>query len=463
VNVQLIRAGTDEHLWAESYNRKLDDIFAVEGEVAGAIADQLQAKLTGSEKQELAAKPTSKPEAYDAYLRGLGMYRKNDDPGLTSAENFLKQAVQLDPDFALAWALLSRVHAIRFFNGDEVTEARRAAARQAVDQAVRLQPDLAEVQLAQGYYQYWVERDYDAAGHRFADLSAKWPNNAEILEALGLILRRQGHWEEGGAYLDRAVALDPLSLSPRLNAIDVKIFTRDLPGAMKRVNEALDIWPDNAAFLADKALIHLVLGQFDQAESVVASLHPQPTDFAAILAIRNVAQARRSYSSAITQVKALLETNQAKSPNDFNSGFLHFTLADLQRLAGDTAEAAKNYTQARDEALRLLKDQPDNSALYDVLAFSQAGLGDREAAVKSMDKAASLVPLAKDALQGVIWETDRALLEARLGDRDRAIPDLEHLLKIPGYLNPEILRYSPDFDPIRDDPRFQKLCQEPGK
>src|SRR5437763_10630111 len=159
INVQLIRAATDEHLWAESYNRKLNDIFTVEGEVAGAIADQLNAKLRGAEKQVITAKLTSNPEASDAYLRGSALFRKSDDASMDTAQQFLEQAVRLDPGFATAWALLARLHAWQF-SGSDATDARRASARAALDTALRLQPDLAEVRLAQGYYQYWVEKDY---------------------------------------------------------------------------------------------------------------------------------------------------------------------------------------------------------------------------------------------------------------------------------------------------------------
>src|SRR5262249_7063545 len=210
INVQLIKAATDEHLWAESYNRKLDDIFEVEGEVATAIAEALNAKVTGNEREAITAKPTNNPEAYDAYLRGVALYRKGASPeGYRSAQQFLEQAVQLDPGFATAWALLARVDALQFFSGYDVTEARRSATRSALHAALRLQPRLAEVQLAQGYYQYWVERDYNAATRRFQELLGKWPNNSEILEALGLILRRQGRWDQSKTYLDRAIVLDP--------------------------------------------------------------------------------------------------------------------------------------------------------------------------------------------------------------------------------------------------------------
>ena len=222
INVQLIKAATDEHLWAESYDRKLDDIFEVEGEVATAIAEALNAKVTGNEREAITAKATNNPEAYDAYLRGVALYRKGASPeGYRSAQQFLEQAVRLDPRFATAWALLVRVDALQFFSGYDVTEAHRSATRSAFDAALRLQPDLAEVQLAQGYYQYWVERDYDAATRRFEQLLGKWPNNSEILEALGLIVRRQGHWDQSKTYLDRAIALDPLSPVVRQDAIQV--------------------------------------------------------------------------------------------------------------------------------------------------------------------------------------------------------------------------------------------------
>jgi len=458
VNVQLIRAATDEHIWAESYNRKLDDVFGVEGEVASAIADQLNAKLTGAEKQQLASKPTDNPQAYDAYLRGLALYRKSGMDSNQKAEPFLEQAVHLDPGFAISWALLARINASEFFNGDDASEKRRAATRAALDTAVRLQPDLAEVQLAQGYYQYYVERDYDGAAGRFKELVAKWPSNAEILEALGLILRRQGHWQDSTAYLDRAVALDPLSLSPRLNAAQLRSFTRDYPTALRDIDDALNISPDDVNFISFKALNYQVQGELDQAEAALADMHVQPTDGTGILAIVNQARLRRNYTAGIKQLEALLQLNQASAPDDFNSCFLNLSVGDLRRLSGDTSGANANYLRAREALLAMLKNQPNNSNAYDLLALVYAGLDDQEEAMKNIDRAVKLLPIAKDALQGAFWETDRARLQARFGDRDGAIPALASLLKIPGYLTPAFLRLDPDFDPLRNDPRFQKLA-----
>src|SRR5205814_9991610 len=190
INVQLINAATNAHVWADIYDRKLDDIFAVEGEVATAIGEALNAKVTGSEKQSITAKLTNNPQAYDAYLRGLALFRKSDDASIRNAQQFFEQAVQLDPNFATAWAGLAHVHALQYFtDGDAVS---RNAARTALDAALRLQPDLAEAQLAQAYCQSYAEGDYDAAAARFEHFLGKWPNNAGSLEPRGLSVSRYG-------------------------------------------------------------------------------------------------------------------------------------------------------------------------------------------------------------------------------------------------------------------------------
>src|SRR5204862_7316034 len=194
VNVQLIRVATDEHLWAESYNRTLDDIFAVEGEVAGAIAEALNAKLTGAEKAVLARQPTNSPGAYDAYLRGAAQYfRSNSQDEQEAAVRAFEEATRLDPQFAEAWAALSRSHSVIFFHSD-VTTARREAAEHALAEATRLRPDLAETQLARAYFQYWVLHDYKGALEMMRQLRTSWPSNPEIHQVIAFILARLGHW-----------------------------------------------------------------------------------------------------------------------------------------------------------------------------------------------------------------------------------------------------------------------------
>jgi TolB-like protein len=207
INVQLIRAATDEHLWAESYDRKLENIFGVEAEVATSVADALKAKLTGAEQSAIERKPTNNPEAYDAYLRGVALYREDNFIARLKAAHELEEAVRLDPNFGLAWALLARANSLAF--GYSTTPAREAAAQQSLETAVRLQPDLPEVQLAQAFYQLWVLRDYDRARTSLESLRQKLPNSPDIPEALYLISIGQGRWDEARVHTEESIALSP--------------------------------------------------------------------------------------------------------------------------------------------------------------------------------------------------------------------------------------------------------------
>src|SRR6476646_1218375 len=237
VNVQLIRATDDSHLWAETFDRKLTDIFSVESEVAKAIADQLRAKLTGQEEELIAAKPTDNPEAYDAYLRGLAFEGRNIAANYTTdlagkAIGFYERAVQLDPNFALAWARLSRVDAHLYFNRhDTATAARGDTAKRALESAQKLEPNSPETLLALGYYQYLVLRDYGSARTTFSRVSKMLPGSSEVSEALGTIARREGHWNQSIAYFERALTLDPRDVKLLMDAAWTYAMQRQFPPA----------------------------------------------------------------------------------------------------------------------------------------------------------------------------------------------------------------------------------------
>ena len=282
VNVQLVNAQTDSHLWAETYDRKLTDIFSVESEIAKGIAESLQAKLTGREEQALAVKPTNNLEAYDAYLRGLAFDTRSNYSidALRKAISFFERAVQLDPNFALAWARLSRGHAALYFSaGGDITAARRAGAKKALENAQKLQPSSPETQLALGYYQYHVLRDYELAKTTFGLVSKMLPGSSEVPAALAFVARREGHWDESVVYCEQALALDPRNVFLLNEAAVTYAWLRQFPTALKLYDRALDIVPDEPGVMALKANIHLAEGNLEQAGKLLSQINAQtPSD-----------------------------------------------------------------------------------------------------------------------------------------------------------------------------------------
>ena len=255
VNVQLIRAANDSQLWADTFDRKLTDIFSVESEVAKAIADQLQAKLTGHEEQEIAAKPTDNPEAYDAYLRGLAYTLKTFPTRVNAlgAQKYFKEAVRLDPKFALGWALLSYVDARGYITQSlQPTAALREEARQAAETALTLQPNLGEAVLAKGSYHYSCLKDYDTAVRYFEQARQLLPNSSRIPELLAYVARRRGQWDRSEAYFNEAERLDPRNVNLLTQHAITDIALRRFPEALRKLDEVLDITPDDVDILAYK-------------------------------------------------------------------------------------------------------------------------------------------------------------------------------------------------------------------
>jgi serine/threonine protein kinase/Tfp pilus assembly protein PilF len=462
VTVQLINAVTDSHLWAESYDRKFSDIFQVESDVAQKIATALEAKLTGREKSDIASVGTQNSQAYDAYLQARAVYREFTPDSLQRAVQALEEAVRLDPNFAAAWALLARMQAFAYFVRLDRTEMRRIATRKAAETAIRLQPDLAEAQMAKGYYEYWVMDDYDAARRTFEQVQSRWPNNADILEPLGLIAFRQGRWKEAREYFDMAIELSPRDRFLRWNAFFARAHVRDFPAALRTIDQALAIWPDDTRLIADKVSIYQALGELDQAGALLSRLRPKPgdADTGAVEAICDQAMLRRDPAAAITLLRTLLSPPNSLPP--YLQASFHVVLGQLEQLSGNANEARASFTQAREALEKELNQQPQDAQLALILAEALAGLGEREAALRWADRAVELLPSSHDARSGPAFEETRARIQARFGDGDRAIPTLKHLLEIPyaGALTPALLRLHPDFDPLRSDPRFQKLCEE---
>src|SRR5437016_12013391 len=277
VNVQLIRAANDSHLWAETFDRKLTDIFSVESEVAKTIADQLRAHLSRQEEQVIAARPTDNPEAYDAYLRGLAYTLKtgNSPANTLAAQKHLREAVRLDPKFALSWALLSYVDALGYLTLTlQPTVALREETGQAAETALTLQPNLGEAIMARGYYYYACLKDYDAAVRYFEQARQFLPNNSQIPESLAYVARRRGQWERSESYFNEAERLDPRNVNVLNQHALSYIILRRFPEALRKSDQVLDITPDDLDTVAAKAAIAQAEGDLARASALLAPLHP---------------------------------------------------------------------------------------------------------------------------------------------------------------------------------------------
>ncbi len=469
VNVQLIRAANDSHLWAETYDRKLIDIFSVESEVAKAIADQLRVKLTGQEQEIITAKPTNNPEAYDAYLRGLAYTLKtgNSPANTLGAQKYLNEAVRLDPKFAVAWALLSYVDALGYLTLTlQPTEALRDETGQAAQTALALQPNLGEAILAKGYYYYACLKDYDAAVHYFEQARQFLPNSSQIPESLAYVARRRGQWEQSELYFNQAERLDPRNASLLTQHAQSYMIVRRFPEALRKFDQVLDIIPDDVDTLAQQAGIAQFQGDLTRAGALLAPLHPTADDTGALEIQIYQAILERRPAEMIAQLNEMLANPDPAL--GYNNGELRFWLGWAQEVGGDHEAAQKSWQQARIELEPFLKEQPDNYVLIGDLALVMMGLGDKPAAFALSEQAMKVLPLEKDAVDGPAPIEVFARVAAQLGEPDRAIATLQKLLSIPSEgalasrvpLTPALLRLDPMFDPLRNDQRFQKLTLE---
>jgi len=461
VNVQLIRANHDSHVWAETYDRKLTDIFAVESEVAKSIAQSLQAKLSGHEEQAFGVKPTDNPEAYDAYLRGLAAEGETIRSVylIQKAISFYKRAVHLDPGFALAWARLSHAHSSLYPSFGDSTEA----AKRALETAQKLQPDSPETLLALAQYQYSELHDYDSARTTFLRVSKLLPGSSEIPAALAQIARHRGKWEEAVAYYNQALLLDPRNVELVTETADNYHDLRRFDDALKLYDSALEIRPNDVDLLASKAGIYQAQGDLPQAAKCLEEVNALTPSYEAVPQKVDQLIFERNYREAVQ----LLETRfaQFQFGSELELGIFQEFLASSRLLAGDTVGAKASAEQARNILEVLCKNQSDNDFPAVHLARTYAILGDKESAYKEAERVSALVQ--NDAIRRPGAEENLALIDASFGNNARAISILAHLLQIPYQsslyatpLTPALLRLDPAWDALRTDPTFQKLCQK---
>jgi len=460
VNVQLIDTRSNAHLWASSYDRKLDDVFAVETEIANTIAQQLDATLV----QRISTKrPTANPAAYNAYLRGLGIEHSQSSGGLSYEDSATAyaEAVQLDPNFGLAWARLSIVRSFLYYHGVDPNVNSAAAVKETADRALTLAPELGEAWLAQGTYRSRVLNDPAAALQAYREAERRLPNSALVREYMAYAERRLDRWREAEAHLVRAIELDPGNTRLWTNlASDILWPLGRAAEAHAAYDRALEISPNNEFVIALKAAQYQQEGRLDEAAKELARIPRDSTDKAVLIHRVDQAVLERNFDEAIFWAKKATSSPSPGQALNTQDIFALVLQGYCQLWAGQNEDARATFERVIQEVAPsgVLPSPPILGArLY--LAAAHAGLGDKSNAHEQARL--GVVDYENDALFKPIAESFRAKALAQLGEVDAAIDALPHLLEVPGGIHPGELRFSPYWDPLRTNPRFEALLKNP--
>jgi TolB-like protein/class 3 adenylate cyclase/Flp pilus assembly protein TadD len=463
VNAQLIDTRTDAHLWAENYDRPLDDVFAIQSEIAKAIANQLQAKLSPSEKAAIARPPTTDLTAYDLYLRAQALFADVTDvihakEKLPQAERVLNEAVARDPHFLLAWCLLARVHAEMYWQGHDHTPARLDLANAAVQTALRLQPDAGEAHLALADYYYHGSRDYGRARTELATARRTLPNNAEVFEYTGYIDRREGHWEEATRNLERALELDPRNFHTLQQMALTYQAQHRYADQARTYDRALTLVPGDPNTRIARAAVALDWrADIKPFQSMLATLIAEDPSVAPDVDDPNLALCERTAAAA---ARALANSpregvviNGVNYPKAYSEGI-------VARVQGDSAKAKAAFIVARSEVEKIVEKQPDFAPALSLLGMIDAGLGRKEEALREGRRACDLLPISKDAIDGAAFAVNLGQIYAWTGEKDLAIEQIEAMERVPNFLSYGLLKLHPYWDSLRGDPRFEKIVAD---
>jgi TolB-like protein/Tfp pilus assembly protein PilF len=464
VNVQLIDANSDEHIWASDYDRDVTDVFAIQSDLAQKIAEALQAKLSPGEQSQMTRKPTENGEAYLAFVQAHNLSCEVEDIGkLKQSEQLYARAVELDPNFAVALARYSQLESW-FLHDVDRTPERRQKARNLAERALQLQPDLPEAHLALGFSYYYGDNNYDAALKEFQIAQRGLPNDSEVYLAIGAIQRRQGKWAESTANMEKAASLNPKDTWPLQNLAFNYEMLRDFGKANQTIDRALALNPTGFALWEVKSKLAIFeKGDFSVAEKGFELLNSAPlTDEQRLKAANarvNVFLLERKYQEGLEAAEKLPDEQIAAFPGHLWSKYYYIGFA--RRALRDESGARAAFVKAKSTVQEQLTRSPDNPDTHIQLAKVLAYLGERESALRETQRATELLP-ETDAFGGPEIMAGAAEVYAILGDNDRAIETLGVLLSRPSPVTTEALKVNPVWDPVRSDPRFQGLINKYG-
>jgi serine/threonine-protein kinase len=451
ITPQLIDVSDDFHLWAENYEREIEAVFEVQADIATQIAKALHITLLGSEQQTLEAKPTENLEAYEAYLRALD-YRWGADLSKETIQlgiQMCERAVELDPEFALSYTVLSEAHSSMYHFGYDNTEERLLRAKAAVDEALELQPELPEAHLALAWYHYWGHQDYEQALEEVAIAERGLPNDVRILLLTSGIWRRQGKSEAAVDGFEGAFALSPRDARIAYNIGDSYRALRRYAEADRYYDLSISLAPDQQYGYGEKAYNYISwLGDTKRARDVLEKMPGNR---------RDVQEWSLELWRLERNYEAILDFASSESrPIIWRGAFL---AAGAYRLMGEPELAHASYDSARSILEKELDAHPDDNHIHSVLGIAYAGLGRKEEAVREGKRAVELSPVSKDEFDGPQVVQELAVIYTMVGEYDAALDEIEYLLSIPSWISYHDLRLDPRWDALRDHPRFQELLE----
>jgi serine/threonine-protein kinase len=466
VNVQLINAENDQHIWAEDYDRDLTDVFAIQTDLAKKIVGELQAKLSPAEQAQIERKPTENGEAYLAFVQAHNLQNAVEDIGkLKQSEQLYTRAIELDPKFALAIASYSCLESWILHTFDSTRERRRKA-RALAEQALQLQPDLPEAHLAMGFSYYYGDNNYDAALKEFEIAQRGLPNEAEAYLAIGAIQRRQGKWAESTSNLEKAASLNPKVSWPLQNLAFNYQMLRNFDEANKTIDRGLKVDPDGFGLWEIKSKLAIAeKGDLSVSERAFQTLKSMPLNDENKLRIAgaraDIFLLERKYKEGLREAESL--------PDDlFGTGFeqhlsgKYYLIGFARKALQDEAGARTAFLKAKGLLEAQLKESPDTADMHIQLAKVLAYLGEKDAALAEAQRAAELLPESKDAFGGPEITAGVAEVYCIVGEKGRAIEVLDGLLSRPSAVTVQGLKVNPIWDPLRNDPRFQALIDKYG-
>jgi TolB-like protein/Flp pilus assembly protein TadD len=463
LNVQLIDASNDRHLWAQVYDRELTDVFAIQSELAQEIASALQATLSTDEQQRIEKKPTENGDAYLVYLEAKEIFNRPDrhHDDLARVETLYEKAIQLDPSFALAHARLAHLQSWSYYAIEPIA-TRAQKARSAANEASRLQPDLPEAHLALGYVSYYVDRDYDRALNEFAIARRGLPNDAGVFRAMAAIQRRQGKWDDSNASYAKAVSLDPKDPILLENMGMNYLAVRDYATAAKIFDRAVQAAPNTFTIRELRARVELYAkGDLKPTQQLLAS-SPENVDPNGTITLARYNL--KMYERKFDELVSLLERSPAEKSRGETSAPISksFLLATVYAQLKNEAKSRASYEEARTKAENAVRESPDDGPRHALLGLIYAGLGRCDEAVAEGKRAMEFLPEAKDAFDGPIMVISHARISMMCGDIDTALALLDKSLQTPAGVTIHELRLDPIWDPLRPDARFQRMLAKFG-